>query len=173
MRAVTGAATALAAGAGLVGAGLAWGPDRDGPDPAAIAHGARLYAAACADCHGARLAGSVVRKEPESGLSPMAPPLDATGHTWQHTDAALAAIVTHGIGAAGGSGGMPAFAGRLDRGEIDAILAFVKSHWPAGIRAYQAALNPGGGEALAGLLRDPVWTLPGQCRSPPGASDAP
>ncbi|HYZ31330.1 MAG TPA: cytochrome c [Crenalkalicoccus sp.] len=173
---MAGAVLALAAGAGLVGAGLAWGPARDGTDPAAITRGARLYAAACADCHGARLAGPAVRTESGSGLAAIAPPLDATGHAWRHTDADLAAIIAHGTegtGGPGGTPGMPAFAGRLDRSEIAAVLTFVKSHWPAGLRAYQAALNPGGEEALAGLLRDPAWTLPGQCRSPPGASDGP
>ena len=43
----------------------------------------------------------------------------------------------------------------------------VKSRWPAGIRAYQASLNPGGGEALAALLRDPAWTFPGECLPAP------
>ena len=60
---------------------------------------------------------------------------------------------------------------RLGPDEIDAVLAHVKSRWPAGIRAYQAALDPGGGEALAALLRDPSWTFPGGCLTAP-AEDA-
>jgi len=35
---------------------------------------------------------------------------------------------------------MPNFAERLDRGEIDAILAYLKTSWSASIRAYQASL---------------------------------
>ncbi len=58
---------------------------------------------------------------------------------------------------------MPAFAGRLSLDEIGAVLAHLKSRWPSGIRAYQAALNPSGGEALAALLRDPAWTFPAEC----------
>ena len=51
--------------------------------------------------------------------------------------------------------------------DIDAVLAHLKSRWPAGIRAYQAALNPGGGDALAALLRDPAWTFPRECLTAP------
>ena len=64
---------------------------------------------------------------------------------------------------------MPAFAGRLGRGEIDAVLAYVKSRWPDSLRARQAALNPGG-EALATLLRDPASVFPGQCLPSPAAT---
>jgi hypothetical protein len=39
----------------------------------------------------------------------------------------------------------------------------VKSHWPARFRERQAALDPGGDRALVALLRDPGWTLPGDC----------
>ena len=74
---------------------------------------------------------------------------------------------TSGAAAAGDAPGMPAFAGRLSRDEISAVLAHVKSRWPAGVRAYQAALNRDGGEALAALLRDPAWTFPGECLTAP------
>ena len=67
------------------------------------------------------------------------------------------------IAAAGRERGMPAFAERLGPDGIEAVLMHVKSRWPAGIRAYQAALNPGGGEVLAALLRDPAWTFPSEC----------
>ncbi len=68
---------------------------------------------------------------------------------------------------------MPAFAERLGGREIDAILAYVKSRWPASVRAYQATLNPDGGETLADLLRDPTWTFPSQCLAPPAATESP
>ena len=97
-----------------------------------------------------------------------APPRGATGHAWRHSDAELADIVARGTPtAAGRERGMPAFAGRLGPDEIGAVLAHVKSRWPAGIRAYQAALDRDGGEALAALLRDPTWTFPGECLTAP------
>ena len=104
----------------------------------------------------------------------MAPSLDATGHAWQHSNAELARIVAHGIAGAGLPGspsGMPGFAERFDRGEVDAVLAYLRSLWPANVRAYQATLNPGEVPALSAPLRDPAWTFPAQCLVPPAAAD--
>ena len=154
------AASALAAGVGLVGAGLAWEPSHGNAQ--ALSRGAQVYAAECASCHGTRLEGGA------------APPLGATGHAWRHSDAELAGIVVRGTAGAGLPGvqaGMPAFAERLDRGEIDAVLAYVRSRWPANVHAYQATLNPGGAPAPSALLRDPAWTFPAQCLSPPATAD--
>lgn len=165
------AAAALAAGAALAGAGVAWAPPLE-VSARVLLRGAEVYAAECAGCHGARLEGQAARARPGDALvSRSAPPLGASGHAWRHSDAELDAIVTLGAGGAakpdGAPGGMPAFAGRLSRDEIGAVLAHVKGRWPAGIRAYQAALNRDGGEALAALLRDPTWTFPGECLTAP------
>ena len=86
-----------------------------------------------------------------------------TGHAWQHSDAHLIGIVIRGTMNDTGPGGMPAFAGRLDEGEIGAVLAYVKSRWPASVRTHQSALNSGVDQALAALLRDPGSTLPRNC----------
>ena len=160
------AASVLAAGIGLVGAGVAWTPRRDAVQ--AISGGALLYAAECATCHGAQ----EVQRQPDV-QPPFAPSLGMAGHAWRHSDAELAAIVARGIGAppSGRAGGMPAFAGRLDNSEIEAVLAYVRSGWPSDVRAYQTALNSGGGETLTDLLRDPAWTFRGQCLPPPAAPD--
>ena len=165
------AASALAAGVALVGAGVAWAPPPGGSTQALL-RGAEVYASECAGCHGARLQGRTVRTLSDGAPAfPPAPPLGAAGHAWRHSDAELAAIVAHGAGGDAGPdgapGGMPAFAGRLGPDGIGAVLAHVKSRWPAGIRAYQAALNPGGEDAPAALLRDPAWTFPGECLTAP------
>ena len=145
-------------------------PPREG-SAQVLLRGAEIYAAECAGCHGARLEGQAVRTRPGGApVAASAPPLGASGHAWRHADAELAAIVAHGAGGTAkpdGAAGMPAFAGRLSRDEISAVLAHVKSRWPTGIRAYQAALNRDGGEALAALLRDPAWTFPGECLTAP------
>lgn len=181
MRPVTGlsfgiavAVSALAAGAGLVGASVSWVPSRG--DAQALSRGARVYAAECASCHSVGPGERAARTQPGVRGPTPAPPLDATGHTWRHSDTELAGIVARGAGGVDPSGStsvMPAFAERLNESEIDDILAYVKSRWPADIHAYQATLNSGGGLALSALLRDPAWTFPAQCLSPPAVTDAP
>ena len=168
---VAAAGLALAAGAGLVSAAIAWTPTQNSPQ--ALARGAQLYAAECASCHGSALEGQAAPNPPDIA-APRPPPLGASGHAWQHSDAELKAIVARGIGAAlpPAPPNMPAFAQRLGSDEIDAILAYLKSRWPVGVSAYQATLNPDGGKALAKLLRDPTWSFPSQC-SPPAAMGDP
>ena len=157
----------LAAG-GLVLAGLAFLRPHarwrvPGDDPREIAAGARLYQANCASCHGAHLEGQPHWQEPgPDGLLP-APPHDETGHTWQHSDAELTELVAHSVQAfapAGYKTAMPAFAGTLTPAEIQATIAYIKSTWGPGIRAYQAAQNPGG-PSLAELPGD--WRFPPTC----------
>lgn len=62
-----------------------------------------------------------------------APPHDESGHTWHHPDDVLFAIVKDGLvppyAPRGYESDMPAFAGKLSRDEIWAVLAFIKSHW--------------------------------------------
>lgn len=165
---------ALAAGiavlgaTGLVLAGFAFAPARPkwvvpGDDPQEIAAGAKLYQANCASCHGLHLEGQPDWQEPgPDGLLP-APPHDATGHTWQHSDAELTELVTHSVASfapAGYKTAMPAFEGRLTPAQIHATIAYIKSTWAPGIRAYQAAQNPGG-PSLAELPGD--WRFPPTC----------
>ncbi len=163
-----GAAVAALAAGGFVLAGFALAPARarwsvPGDDPKEIAAGAVLYQANCASCHGAHLEGQPDWNEPgPDGLLP-APPHDATGHTWQHSDAELTELVSHSVTAlapAGYKTAMPAFEGRLSPAEIHATIAFIKSTWSPGIRAYQAAQNPGG-PSLAELPGD--WRFPPTC----------
>jgi mono/diheme cytochrome c family protein len=103
--------------------------------------GAELYVERCAACHGANLEGQpdwMVRK-PDGKLP--APPHDASGHTWHHSDKQLLAIVGDGLGAIapGYETDVPAFGDQLTDAEILAILDYIKSRWPERERAYQAA----------------------------------
>lgn len=153
----------LAAAAGAYAAmrprAAAWTLD----DPAQVALGLRVYATNCASCHGDRLQGQPRwwQAGPD-GMLP-APPHDETGHTWQHSDAELRELVAHSVykfAAPGYRSAMPAFADTLDAREIDATIAYIKSTWPTGIRAYQAAQNPDG-PSLAALPGD--WHFPATC----------
>lgn len=109
-----------------------------------LAAGQKIYSENCASCHGSKLEGEQnwkVRKT--SGRLP-APPHDASGHTWHHSDEHLFGIVKDGLAAyapAGYATDMPAFKGILSDAEIEAVLAYIKSRWPREIRERQREIS--------------------------------
>lgn len=115
----------------------------DPTNAAQVERGKRIYEVACASCHGASLEGQPnwQRRMPNGRLP--APPHDASGHTWHHADEWLFGITKYGAAAYpdGHQTDMPAFERRLTDEEIAASLAFIKSAWPAEIRAKQARIN--------------------------------
>jgi mono/diheme cytochrome c family protein len=142
---------------------------------AAAPDGAWLYARHCAGCHGADLRGQPDWNRPNARGRLPAPPLDGSGHAWQHSDAALEGMVARSMADTAPPGyrtDMPAFAGRLSPAEIRAVVRFIKSRWPLGTRISQAMLNPDGAAELARLLReagpDAEWRFPGECIPPGG-----
>ncbi|MDX1615114.1 MAG: cytochrome c [Candidatus Promineifilaceae bacterium] len=124
---------------------LAGTPEAELPEPptldaALVARGQQLYAVHCASCHGAKLEGEADWQQPNADGSFRAPPHDATGHTWHHGDALLLETIRLGgerLPAEIGTSAMPAFSGTLTVDEMDAILTYFKSSWPADIRAAQ------------------------------------
>lgn len=111
-------------------------------DPDEIGLGETVYAANCADCHGANLEGDVDWKIQNEDKSFRNPPHDETGHTWHHPDNQL--IEATRLGGArfeglniGGTSDMPAFGEILTDAEITAVLTYIKSSWPDDIRAIQ------------------------------------
>ena len=102
--------------------------------------GERLYQENCASCHGANLEGQPDwRSRLPNGMLP-APPHDASGHTWHHTDRVLVDIVKRGTAAIVGNGyesDMPGFGEVLTDEEITAIIDYIKSTWPDQVRAAQ------------------------------------
>jgi mono/diheme cytochrome c family protein len=118
-------------------------PDAD--DPPLIAHGKAIYDQHCASCHGAKLEGQPDwRHRLPSGRLP-APPHDATGHTWHHSDKQLFEMTK--IGPAGLAPGyqsdMPGFKDVLSDADIWAVLSYIESTWPPEIRARQQRMNAG------------------------------
>ena len=114
-------------------AGCGGKPAADPRNEAQVAAGKRVYEAHCASCHGARLEGQANWRERRPDGRLPAPPHDASGHTWHHTDEALFKVTKDGLAAIAGAGyetDMPAFAGRLSDEEIWAVLAYIKSRWP-------------------------------------------
>ena len=110
-------------------------------DPQRVEQGEGIYAQHCATCHGVALEGEADWKLQNADGSFRAPPHDASGHTWHHSDAQLIDAVRRG-GArlsadVGGTSAMPADDTILSDGEIAAVLDFIKSTWPEEQRLYQ------------------------------------
>ena len=109
-----------------------------------VALGQQVYASFCAGCHGANLEGQPDwKKRLPMGNFP-APPHDETGHTWHHADQWLFEIVKYGgrhHAPPRYRSAMPAYQDMLSDAEIWAVLAFIKSHWSAAIRAQQGQQN--------------------------------
>ncbi len=169
------------AGAAAAGRGLRPAPRfADADDPALTARGAVVYAQNCASCHGAHLEGARHWQAvgPDGRAAP--PPQNETGHTWMHSDDELFGFVKYSmidLAAPGYVSPMPAFRGRLTDDDILATIAFIKSRWPVGVRAYQALLNPDYQGMPAAAAAD-GWSLPADCgyepnravRKPDGSS---
>lgn len=78
--------------------------------------GAEYYQANCAVCHG-------VEGEGSSQPSIPAPPLNGSAHSWHHSDQQIIGLIRNGGNI------MPAVGAGWSDGEIEAVLAFVKSRW--------------------------------------------
>ena len=139
---VAAAAAAAAMWQGWFDPLLAGGADP--ADPKQVALGGRVYTAQCASCHGARLEGQADWRSRRADGSLPAPPHDETGHTWHHADFQLFDMVKRGAAAyavPGFRGTMPAYAAVLGDDEIWAVLAYIKSRWPAPVLARQESIN--------------------------------
>ncbi len=137
----------------------------DADDAALVTAGKPVYLRHCAGCHGRHLQGQALWQVHDQYAGRRAPAHDSSGHTWQHSDEDLFAMVKEGRfeseGLAGASS-MPAFGGALSDRDILAATAFIKAGWPVGLRVAQAVLNPG----LAGMPRQAAaadWRLPPNC----------
>lgn len=116
------------------------------PDDAAmVARGQQVYLANCASCHGGKLEGQANWRERNAqGMLP-APPHDETGHTWHHPDEMLFALTKYGVAKVAKmpdyQSAMPTYEGRLSDADIIAALSWIKSQWPAEVRAQHDAVN--------------------------------
>jgi mono/diheme cytochrome c family protein len=142
--------TALLAGVCLGGAVVLGAPGHSNPsgpghrtaapgDPAEVRQvetGAHLYQTHCASCHGRELEGQANWREPLPDGSFPAPPHDASGHTWRHSDPQLFEATRRGNGSS-----MPGFEGVLSDAEIGSTFAYIKSRWPAELVARQRLMT--------------------------------
>ena len=148
---IAGAIAVAVTGAGAM---LYFGGASENPAPAFIspssqelvAKGKAIYGTHCAACHGVNLEGqSEWRQRLPNGRLP-APPHDPTGHTWHHPDAVLVEIVKNGLvpgktAPEGYESDMQAYGKVLSDGEIVAVLAYIKSTWPADILEMQKTVT--------------------------------
>ena len=105
-------------------------------DAEIVAAGMAIYAENCAACHGEDLAGEPNWQDRDADGYLPAPPHDETGHTWHHPTAQLFEITKFGTEALVGNGyksRMAGYGGILSDDEILAVLAYIKSTWPARI----------------------------------------
>jgi mono/diheme cytochrome c family protein len=104
-----------------------------------VASGERLFQVHCAECHGANAEGTASWREagPDGKYPP--PPLNGTAHAWHHPLSILRRTVQ--VGGVPLGGAMPGFGDKLNEQEIDAILAWVQSHWSDKIYAMWSERN--------------------------------
>jgi len=116
-------------------------------DPVVVAEGKDIYSVQCAGCHGTALQGQPNwRQRKPDGKLP-APPQDASGHTWHHSDGDLFRIVKEGVQAFAGQDyktDMPAFSEELKDDQIEAVIAYIKSTWPVKQRKFQEQVTASG-----------------------------
>ena len=90
----------------------------------AIVHGARLFAANCAACHGAEGRGD----GPAAQSLPLRPADLTAEHFWAHSDGELYWYISHGFAAPDGSTAMPGFAGMLSSEAIWDLIDYLRAH---------------------------------------------
>src|SRR5216684_4726131 len=115
-------------------------PTKPDPEsPSLVARGTAVYAQHCGSCHGAKLEGQPDwrKRLPNGRLS--APPHDATGHTWHHSDKQLFDMVKNGSAALapGYESDMPFYKDIMSDADIWTVLSYIESTWPPDIRRRQ------------------------------------
>ena len=120
--------------------GCKQGPRADPANALQVSAGQAIYAANCAQCHGANLEGQPDWKSRSANGRMPAPPHDDKGHTWHHPDDVLFGITKVGVAPPyappGYQSDMPGFDGKLTDEQIWDVLAYIKSRWS--VRAQQA-----------------------------------
>lgn len=120
-------------------------PKANPDDAQQVQRGQLVYQRFCSFCHGAKLEGQPDwRTRKPDGKLP-APPHDETGHTWHHPDELLFGIIKQGLvppyAPPNYKSDMPAFGDTLKDADIWAVLAYIKSRWPAETRKIQAEID--------------------------------
>ena len=110
-------------------------------DPDRVNSGRAVYEQHCASCHGAKAQGAPKWQERDEHGELPAPPHDAEGHTWRHSDAELYGMVSKGWRDPFNKTTrltMPAFGDVLVPGQIRAVISYLKTLWSPEQRQFQS-----------------------------------
>jgi mono/diheme cytochrome c family protein len=110
------------------------------------AAGHRLYLKYCASCHDANGEGQFHWQKPNQLGEFPAPPHNEQGHTWRHSDQDLFKMISEGWRDPFNRTTrltMPPFKDILSRGEIDQVIAYLKSLWRPEQLEFQREQNTG------------------------------
>jgi mono/diheme cytochrome c family protein len=116
------------------------------PVAGTVADGRSVYVQFCASCHGPRGEGAAAWQNPDRNGEMPAPPHDAEGHTWKHSDAMLFQIVQQGWRDPFNKTQrltMPAFKGQLSAAQTIAVITYLKSLWKPQQQQFQAEESRG------------------------------
>lgn len=106
-----------------------------------LALGKKVYEQRCASCHGITGEGQYPSVQTQSTSAVLgAPPHNATGHSWLHSDAHLLLVIRKGFSATGFPA-MPAFGNELSENEMQAVINYIKTWWQPEQLAAQATTN--------------------------------
>lgn len=113
-------------------------------DPSRVTSGRAIYQQNCASCHGATAEGAKNWQERDSRGELPAPPHNAEGHTWRHSDAELYHMVSKGWRDPFNKTDrltMPAFGEALSSEQIRDVITYLKTLWAPEQRQFQSEEN--------------------------------
>ncbi|MGH6714450.1 MAG: c-type cytochrome [Bradyrhizobium sp.] len=102
--------------------------------------GRAVYEQHCASCHGANAEGAPNWQERDAHGELPAPPHNAEGHTWRHSDADLYEMVGKGWRDPFNKSKrltMPAFGAEISPEQIRAVIGYLKTLWTPEQRQFQ------------------------------------
>ncbi len=109
-------------------------------DSESVKSGRAIYGQYCASCHGANAQGAPDWQERDERGELPAPPHNAEGHTWRHSDAMLSEMVSKGRRDPFNKTKrltMPAFGDVLSAEQIRAVITYLKTLWTPEQRGFQ------------------------------------
>ena len=109
-------------------------------DSESVKSGQAIYGQYCASCHGANAQGAPDWQERDERGELPAPPHNAEGHTWRHSDAMLSEMVSKGRRDPFNKTKrltMLAFGDVLSAEQIRAVITYLKTLWTPEQRGFQ------------------------------------
>lgn len=92
-----------------------------------VEQGAKLFTENCMTCHGTKAQGTKEWKKRDKDGNFPPPPLNGDAHAWHHSLDLLRRTIREGGINTGGN--MPPFNDKLNKDQIDAVIAYFQSQW--------------------------------------------